>query len=223
MDHFSYQNYEEARTAGLYNKMSRQNSAKSVQAWKSSKQNPENIKPSPAQAKIIASLNETIENRTANFSTSLKHVNTYAPQRNDALNFDNKAAAFTFGDVIDVVNPLHHIPLVNVAYREWTGDELHPISGIIGGALYGGPVGAVTGTVNAVSKIQTGKDMGEHAMALFKSAPNEAVIFTNVTKDEFQKTEHSDHYNDDKGAAITPRFDDITKIQLAAMPPRSLF
>jgi hypothetical protein len=71
---------------------------------------------------------------------------------------------FKFSDVIDVINPLHHIPLLGSLYRHFTEDKLHPISGIIGGAVYGGPVGAVSGTVNAVSQVQTGKDIGQHGL-----------------------------------------------------------
>jgi hypothetical protein len=83
----------------------------------------------------------------------------------------NKQEAFQFADVIDVINPLQHLPIVGMIYREVTGDELHPMAQIIGGALYGGPVGAVIGTVNAIAQVQTGHDMSDHALGVigFKS------------------------------------------------------
>ncbi len=56
-----------------------------------------------------------------------------------------KDQPFGFGDLIDMVNPLQHIPLVNLAYRAVTGDEIRPIGKIVGGALFGGPVGGMVG------------------------------------------------------------------------------
>lgn len=48
----------------------------------------------------------------------------------------------TFGDLIDVVNPLHHIPLLGNLYRKLTGDTIDPAIRVAGGALFGGPLGA---------------------------------------------------------------------------------
>jgi len=47
----------------------------------------------------------------------------------------------TFGDLIDVVNPLQHLPVVGNVYRWLTGDDLSPAARVAGGALYGGPIG----------------------------------------------------------------------------------
>ena len=48
----------------------------------------------------------------------------------------------TFGDVLDVVNPLQHIPVLGNLYRRATGDSIDPATRIAGGALFGGPFGA---------------------------------------------------------------------------------
>jgi hypothetical protein len=47
----------------------------------------------------------------------------------------------TFGDLIDVVNPLQHLPVLGNVYRWLTGDDLSPAARVAGGALYGGPIG----------------------------------------------------------------------------------
>jgi len=75
---------------------------------------------------------------------------------------------FTFGDLVDMANPLHHIPIVNVAYREITGDTMKPIGNIVGGAIFGGPIGAAGGLVNAIIQAETGKDIGGNAISMFK-------------------------------------------------------
>lgn len=47
-----------------------------------------------------------------------------------------------FGDLLDIINPLHHIPLVGTIYRSISGDAINPVMKIAGGALFGGPIGA---------------------------------------------------------------------------------
>lgn len=73
---------------------------------------------------------------------------------------------YSFGDVIDMINPLQHLPVIGMLYRKFTGDTIKPFASIIGGALFGGPVGAVSSTVNAIVKDRTGKDVGENALSM---------------------------------------------------------
>lgn len=101
-------------------------------------------------------------------------TNTYAPASSDALSAkpdiaypENEGSdEFSFGDVIDMINPLQHLPVVSMIYRKLTGDVIKPMSSIIGGAIFGGPVGAVSGVANAVLKTTTGKDIAENAFAM---------------------------------------------------------
>lgn len=73
---------------------------------------------------------------------------------------------FGFADLLDMVNPLQHIPVVGTLYRELTGDTIRPIGQIVGGAVFGGPLGAAGGLVNAIVREETGKDLTGNAMAL---------------------------------------------------------
>lgn len=72
---------------------------------------------------------------------------------------------FGFGDLVDMVNPLQHIPLVSSVYREVSGDEIRPVSRIIGGAVFGGPVGAASGIVNVLVENETGQDIASNLMS----------------------------------------------------------
>ena len=72
---------------------------------------------------------------------------------------------FGFLDVVDMVNPLQHIPIISNIYRNLTGDTIKPISRVVGGAAFGGPLGAVSGAVNALMQMETGKDVGENMVA----------------------------------------------------------
>jgi len=78
------------------------------------------------------------------------------------------ADGFTFLDILDIINPLQHIPLVASIYRDLTGDEIDPASRVIGGTLFGGPFGTIAAMVNVSLEESTGKDMGDHVMAFFE-------------------------------------------------------
>lgn len=71
----------------------------------------------------------------------------------------------SFWDVLDIVNPLQHIPLVNSIYRAVTGDEIKPAMQIGGGILFGGVIGGVAAIANAALQEATGKDLGGHVLA----------------------------------------------------------
>lgn len=79
---------------------------------------------------------------------------------------------FKFSDLLDILNPLQHIPLVSDAYRAITGDEIRPFARVAGDMLYGGLLGgasAVMGGVGAIADAtleqETGKDSGSTLIA----------------------------------------------------------
>lgn len=164
-EYIAHDSYK-SRTAGLAERP-----MKSIQSWKKPK-----IDPGETQKEIVANLDKAA---AKSFDEDVRTAAlSYAPQQRDVVKSES---SFSFGDVVDVVNPLHHLPIVGMVYRGLTNDEIHPMSQIVGGALYGGPIGAMTGTVNAVSKVQTGKDMADHALD-----------FTGVKS--FEKTERTISY-----------------------------
>lgn len=67
--------------------------------------------------------------------------------------------------VLDVINPLQHLPVISTIYRHITGDEISPAARVVGGTLYGGPIGAAIGVANAVAVQNTGRDIGENVIA----------------------------------------------------------
>lgn len=75
---------------------------------------------------------------------------------------------FDFGDIIDVINPLQHIPVVGALYRELTGDEMGNAARVVGGGLFGGIFGLAGAAIDAVVDGTTGADTGEHVLALFE-------------------------------------------------------
>jgi|GEM_PF-1510078 len=79
---------------------------------------------------------------------------------------DAEGEEFGFGDLIDIVNPLHHIPLVSVLYESVTGDTIKPSGRIIGGAVFGGFAGAAAGIANVIIEEETGKDVAGNVVAM---------------------------------------------------------
>jgi hypothetical protein len=68
----------------------------------------------------------------------------------------------SFGDLLDVVNPLQHIPFLGGLYRSATGDAISGQARVAGGLLYGGPLGLVSGLFSAAIEQDAG---AEPAMA----------------------------------------------------------
>jgi hypothetical protein len=74
----------------------------------------------------------------------------------------------TFEDVLDLINPLQHIPVVSTLYRSITGDEISHGARIFGGALYGGPIGLVSAVANSALDQVAGGDMGALALDMIE-------------------------------------------------------
>lgn len=97
---------------------------------------------------------------------------------------DNPAAmkpfgddGFSFYDFLDVINPLQHLPVISTIYRHLTGDTIDTVPRIAGGALFGGPIGAAAAMANVAVQHETGRDMGQHVVAMFDTddAPGSMV------------------------------------------------
>ncbi len=80
-----------------------------------------------------------------------------------------------FSDLLDIVNPLHHLPVVSTAYRAVSDDELGAIPRLLGGLLYGGPLGLLFAGINLVVQAISGRDVGEHVTAAFLGTPSETL------------------------------------------------
>lgn len=75
--------------------------------------------------------------------------------------------SFTFSDLLDIVNPLQQLPLVGSLYRAITGDTISTAARLIGGTIFGGPIGLASAAVNAGVDAVAGGDIGETLVAMF--------------------------------------------------------
>jgi hypothetical protein len=74
---------------------------------------------------------------------------------------------FSFHNLLDIINPLEHLPIIGTIYRAITHTHIGIPERIAGDALYGGLWGAVSGAADAAFEAITGKDFGSTVLALF--------------------------------------------------------
>jgi hypothetical protein len=70
---------------------------------------------------------------------------------------------FGWDDFVDMINPLQHIPLVNLAYRAITGDEIYGAARMVDVAF--GPLAGMSTVADLVLRDTTGQGIAENAVA----------------------------------------------------------
>ncbi len=84
-----------------------------------------------------------------------------------------------FSELVDAVNPLHHLPGVSTLYHNAIDDPISTFSQLAGGLLFGGPVGFVAAAINAALENDTGKNLPEHVLAMFDGVNSSTQVVTN--------------------------------------------
>lgn len=88
---------------------------------------------------------------------------------------------FSFHNLLDILNPLEHLPIIGTIYRAITGTHIGIPEKIAGDALYGGLWGAVSGIADAAFEAVTGKDLGDTVLALFQGSHTPQLAQVTVT------------------------------------------
>lgn len=116
--------------------------------------------PDPAKARATRPEVQTAQ------ASSRVHEDKRAPEMaaDDGYMFGEDG--LTFGDLLDIVNPLQHLPVVGAVYRSITGDEASPGAKMAGGAIYGGPIGFASAMINNAIEETTGDDVMGHMLAM---------------------------------------------------------
>lgn len=109
-------------------------------------------------------------------------ITTLPPSFSDLADSGSSASAapssgsFTFHDLLSIVNPLQHFPIVSTIYRAVTGDTIGPAERIAGDTLYGGIWGFVSSVANVAFQEITGKDFGDTMLALVEGKEDVADV-----------------------------------------------
>jgi hypothetical protein len=80
-----------------------------------------------------------------------------------------------FHHMLDVVNPLQHLPVIGTIYRAITGEHIGPVEKIAGDALYGGLWGAVSSIADVALEQITGKSAEDTVLGWLKGSSDTEV------------------------------------------------
>jgi hypothetical protein len=105
----------------------------------------------------------------------------------------------SFDDLLDVINPLQHFPVVSTIYRALTHDQIDTPEKIVGDTLYGGVVGLASSVADVAFEKITGHNFGDTVLALFTG-----------------------HYSDDKPTAVASTDKPATPASTASVQTESL-
>ena len=76
----------------------------------------------------------------------------------------NSSSSSSFSDLVDAVNPLHHIPVISGIYRSATGSTISTGAKLAGDTIYGlafggGALSVASSVADAATQQVTGKDI----------------------------------------------------------------
>src|SRR5262249_14874851 len=78
---------------------------------------------------------------------------------------NNPPQDLTFDDILNIINPLQHLPVISTIYRAITGDTIKPAMQIMGDLGYGGPSGFVLSCFQVLFSEISGDSVSGHVMA----------------------------------------------------------
>ena len=90
-----------------------------------------------------------------------------------------------FHHLLDVINPLQHLPVIGTIYRAITGEHIGPVEKIAGDALYGGMWGAITSVADVAFESITGKSAEDTVLAWVTRNGHAIVVEPTVGNGEF--------------------------------------
>jgi hypothetical protein len=83
-----------------------------------------------------------------------------------------------FHHLLDVINPLQHLPVIGTIYRAITGEHIGAVEKVMGDALYGGLWGAASSVADLAFEGVTGKSLEDTVLGWFShdSGPKFASV-----------------------------------------------
>lgn len=71
----------------------------------------------------------------------------------------------SFSDLLDIINPLQHIPIINSIYQHLTGDSEGAVADVAGGTLWAGPIGLISSLVDLSMRADGGKSASDRLLS----------------------------------------------------------
>lgn len=88
-----------------------------------------------------------------------------------------------FGDVLEALNPLNHIPVVSNYMEDGAAPDnpVMPLAKMLGGGLIGGVFGLIGAAINVVFEEATGGSVAENVAAAVTQTPQQTAYATGET------------------------------------------
>jgi hypothetical protein len=86
-----------------------------------------------------------------------------------------------FSELLDIINPLQHLPVIGTIYRAITGEHVDAFAKIAGDTLYGGVWGAATSVADVAFEAVTGKSAEDTVLAWFDSSNDGPKLAAHLT------------------------------------------
>jgi len=115
--------------------------------------------------------------RNQEYARQLAAKSAAAQTASGSASSSGSDSGFSFDDLLDVVNPLQHIPVISTIYRHLTGDKISTVAKLAGDTLYGGVTGLACSLGDTIFEKATGKGFGDtvYAMVTGDDTPTTAV------------------------------------------------
>ena len=127
---------------------------------------------------------------------------------------DTATTVMSFGDFLDMINPLQHIPVVSSVYRAATGDSINPVSRIAGDALYGGIFGLASAGIGALGAI------GDEAIAAANDGQSASMMVASLFKGISEDTSSTQLADAPVPAEAAPDAPPVVQTALLQTPAR---
>jgi hypothetical protein len=83
----------------------------------------------------------------------------------DSTQTASASVPLSFDDIVDIVNPLQHLPIISTLYEHYANDPINTFPKIAGDTLYGGPLGLLASVADTVFEKATGKSFGDTVLS----------------------------------------------------------
>lgn len=100
----------------------------------------------------------------------------------DVSNYLTGEDGLAFADVFDSVNILNHVPLVSDVYQSEVEHDISPLSELVGGYAFGGPIGLAYSAADLAIESFSGKSIYENISGFLFSDAEQETIENTVTQ-----------------------------------------
>ncbi len=125
-----------------------------------------------------------------------------APQQPRQIS-SSDTSGFSFHDLLNIINPLQHLPVISTIYRAVTGDAIKPFEKIAGDTLYGGVIGFASSLADTIFEKITGKDFGDTVLSLFTGGDSKSVAIAQASSQPLAVASQTELAAPDMSALMT--------------------